>query len=375
MGGGGGGGQSGGSVVQTTAPWAARLAGQYGANAAYMASQQATEMYNTAINSLNRQYQQARYDVQPYRMAGVQALDQLNQYMGLDPYNPGISPTAPDKVLPVYQQPKYKALAGMAAGLLPAQDAKNPKGTPLGVSSDSAHNIGSLATLLSGSGQDLSTGEQYFLSKYYDAGGAPGMTGSEFIEQFNKQAEAQYKTDKADYDQNKLEYDQNLDWYNKYKGEGPFTSEQVAEKIGGLPGYQAQLSQGVDAIQKSASSKGYLGSGRALKELMGYGQNTLSQFYGDELSRLAGLVNQGYGAATASAGISQQRGNSLAGLYASLGDTKANAQLAAGNSLSQALIAANQQFKVIGQQDSGGGGGMGGIGSILGGVSSIMGMF
>jgi hypothetical protein len=188
------------------------------------------------------------------------------------------------------------------------------------------------------------------------------------------QALETYDVDKLAYDRNQEEWAQNKAWYDQYSAEGPFDSAEVQDRISNLPGYQAELEQGTKAIGGSASARGYLGSGRVLKELMNFGQNTLSKFYNSELDRLAQQAGMGANAASQTAQNAMGTGSAIGSLYQGLGDTKANAELARGNALSQALLAGNQQYKVVGQQDSGGGG-LGGIGSVLGGIGSIMGAF
>jgi len=95
FGGGGGGGGGGGVVVGGPSPQSAILASQMQSAAAQQAGQLAQAAVHDAIKSINQNYQQARYDVQPYRTAGVQALNELNQYLGLDAYNPGKAPIDP----------------------------------------------------------------------------------------------------------------------------------------------------------------------------------------------------------------------------------------------------------------------------------------
>ncbi|HEY3526746.1 MAG TPA: hypothetical protein VGK47_11150, partial [Nitrososphaeraceae archaeon] len=186
-------------------------------------------------------------------------------------------------------------------------------------------------------------------------------------EKLNSEA---YKRDIAEWQQNK-------DWYERYKAEGPLTSAQISDKVSNLPGYQAELGQGVDAIGKSASASGYLGSGKLLKELMGFGQNTLSKYYSAELSRLAGLAGMGQDAANQSAGLATNAGAAGAGLYSALGDSSANSLLAGFNSLMQGQIMANQKYKTvqIGHSTSKSESGGGGIGSILSGLGSLAGAF
>lgn len=356
-GGGGGGGKTGGSIVQYTEPSAALNAGLYGANAADAAAYYSKTSMQDAINSINQQYAQARYDVQPYRTTGVQALNQLNQYMGLDAYNPGTAPTKPtaqkttQPEIMQYIQGHLNPVTGQYSGvgadsIFSQQGYRDPNtGQALGNNVITAQNT-----------ELVQKQVQNFLNQQYDKANQVNMSA---------------------YDQNLAEYNQNKAWYDQYSAQGPLTSQQITDKITNAPGYQAQLNQGVQAIGANASARGYLGSGRMLKELGDYGQNTMSQFYGNELSRLAGLVGQGQQAASQTAQGSMNQGNSLASLYQSLGDSQANAQLSKGNSLAQALIAANQQFKVMGQQDipDSGGGGLGGLGSLLSGAASLAGAF
>lgn len=456
-GGGGGGGTTGGTVVQSTAPWAALLAGQYGVDAANQAISANDKAMKDALNAVNQHYIQASYLVQPYRTAGVQALDQLNQYLGLAAYNPGAAPNAPKAPQGTinYQTgsldgnsdwanlfntaitigKKYgldlpgtaldgKTSTGMenlkrTGGISEAQLKKagvnssvaslvNLPGGPddpertrggLPVPGNQAHVIASVASQLYdrlnqagvspvSKGTDTHLGndfppynstDSYFLQKFQEFGGSPGQDGTTFLQNFNKSAQEAYDIAKVGYDRDLTEYNQNKAWYDKYSAEGPLSSSQIQERISNLPGYQAELGQGVDAIQKAGSAQGYLGSGRVLKELSQYGQNTLSKYYGDTLSRLAAIAGQGYNAATQTSQGEQQRGNTLAALYQSLGENKANALLAAGNAKAQGLTAANQRFDVLGQtqlpDSGGGGGGLGGIGSLLGSVGSLVSAF
>lgn len=83
------------AIIQYTNPAAALEAGSLGAGAAYTASQQVSTAINNAINSVNQGYDKAASLLQPTSVVGVQALDQLNQYLGLNPYNPGNAPVAP----------------------------------------------------------------------------------------------------------------------------------------------------------------------------------------------------------------------------------------------------------------------------------------
>jgi len=63
------------------------------------------------------------------------------------------------------------------------------------------------------------------------------------------------------------------------------------------PGYQFALSQGVEAIEKSAAGRGLLQSGQTLKSLTQYGQGLASSNIENYLNRLQGLAGGGQQAA------------------------------------------------------------------------------
>jgi hypothetical protein len=356
----GGGGKSGGTVVQTTNPIYAEQAGALQSAAANQASQQYESSIQSAIQAINNQYNQAQYAVQPYQQTGVAALDQLNQYLGLPAYNPGKAPTDPNTWNPT------------------AQDVKNYVRDNSYVTTAGRDN--NIYTAYTGVGSAYDG-----WSKNYQGGpntgldligyGGQGAVNADQTAQINSLLKQQYVQNNIDqYNTNLDNYNVNKDLYNKYTAAGPLTTQQITDKITNEPGYQAQLDQGTAAIAGNASAKGYLGSGKILKELSNYGQNTLSQYYGNELSRLANLVGQGANTAASLSQSHQQQGNSLADLYNSLGQTKANSTLAGSNALAQGIINANQQFQVLGQTETPSSG-LSGIGSLLGGIGSLASSF
>lgn len=81
------------------------------------------------------------------------------------------------------------------------------------------------------------------------------------------------------------------------------------------PGYQFGLDQGVNAIDRSAASRGMLNSGRTLKELQRFGQGYADQEFNNYLNRLAGTAGVGQSSTNALAQVGQnfagQAGNSL----------------------------------------------------------------
>lgn len=371
---GGGGGGGGGAVVQTTSPWAASLAGQIGAQSAAQARELYSKSTADAIAAINNQYREASYAVSPYQKTGIQALDQYNQYLGLDPYNPGNTPTPPKA--PTIEDFMKKVSMGDINSYV--RDNSTGNGFAPGPGQP-------FVQLYSGVGYDQTpanpanphglTGMAYERSRQLGVGdkGSPIETAirRELAQPALENAQTIYESTLPQYQQDLEAYNQNKAWYDRYSAEGPFTSSQLSDKITNLPGFQAQQDQGIRAINAAAGSKGYTGSGRILKELSNFGSNQLSNFYGKELDRLAGLINQGSQASQVVAGNRQNQGNAQASLYTSEGTNSANSALAAGNAISQGLIAGNQQFDTVG--GGGSSGGLGGIGSLLGGVGSLIG--
>lgn len=82
------------------------------------------------------------------------------------------------------------------------------------------------------------------------------------------------------------------------------------------PGYNWQLGQGLQSIDRSAAAKGFLNSGNAATAAMGYGQGVANQDWGNWLNRLGGLQTQGLAAAGGETG----RQGALAGIDTGLGD-------------------------------------------------------
>ena len=96
---------------------------------------------------------------------------------------------------------------------------------------------------------------------------------------------------------------------------GPGGNTTATNAFQTSPGYQFQLGQGTQALDRSAAGSGLFGSGNAAMALNQYGQGLANQDYGNWLSRLQGLGAQGL---TAAAGQTGRQG-SLAGLDVGLG--------------------------------------------------------
>ena len=86
-------------------------------------------------------------------------------------------------------------------------------------------------------------------------------------------------------------------------------------KITSLPAYQFRLNQGLDAINRNAAAKGYLGSGNRLMELMRYGQDYGSQEFDREIARLSGLSGATTGSPAAAGQLQAQYAGTIQDTY------------------------------------------------------------
>lgn len=99
------------------------------------------------------------------------------------------------------------------------------------------------------------------------------------------------------------------------------------------PGYQYQLDQGIDAINRRANAAGMLAGGNADRDAIAYASNLANQGYNNWLSNLSGYnglqLNATQGAAAGNAGIN----NTIAGIQSGLGQSKAGVASNEGSSL------------------------------------------
>jgi hypothetical protein len=121
------------------------------------------------------------------------------------------------------------------------------------------------------------------------------------------------------------------------------------------PGYQFRLDQGMQAIDRSAASRGRLMSGATLKAAQGFGQGLATDEFGNFINRLQTLA--GVGQSATNTGVAA--GEATAG---NIG----NAAVAGGNAIGQGILGAGQA-RASGYVGSANAiaGGLGGAGSAL----------
>lgn len=66
----------------------------------------------------------------------------------------------------------------------------------------------------------------------------------------------------------------------------------IAQQVMNTPGYQAQLDQGIRSIDRAAPLTGGMYSGRRMKALNNYGQQTFGAYYDNWMNRVGGIAGQ-----------------------------------------------------------------------------------
>lgn len=90
------------------------------------------------------------------------------------------------------------------------------------------------------------------------------------------------------------------------------------------PGYQFQLNQGLNALDRSMAAQGSLNSGRAIKGAQEYGQGLAAQTFDDAFRRYMAEQGQQFGQLSSLSGQGQSAANSLSALLGAQGGTLAD---------------------------------------------------
>lgn len=148
------------------------------------------------------------------------------------------------------------------------------------------------------------------------------------------------------------------------------------------PGYDFQLGQGLQALQRTHAAAGNLNSGNADIDTLKYSQGLADQSYGNYVSRLApylqGQQTATAGAAGAAAGLGygldksyQGQGNAANANYTGQGASNAAATMNEYNVGANTLNALTGGLGFL----AGGAGGQGGLGGLVKNTNSLFGMF
>ncbi len=119
---------------------------------------------------------------------------------------------------------------------------------------------------------------------------------------------------------------------------GPMTGgADIGALVRATPGYQNQLDQGIKSIDRAAPLVGGMYSGRRMKALNDYGQQTFGSYYNDWMNRVGGVAGQSQ---QISSNIGQQGAQSAAtqgGLMVQGANARAQGQMSSANAWSGAI--------------------------------------
>lgn len=102
---------------------------------------------------------------------------------------------------------------------------------------------------------------------------------------------------KAGYDSIGASYQPYVDRANTLSGNSSDALNNLItnpDSVRSLPGYAFDQSEGTRAVDRSAAARGMDASGRTLKDLTRFGTGLADKTYGDQLSRLLGINQQGF---------------------------------------------------------------------------------
>lgn len=115
------------------------------------------------------------------------------------------------------------------------------------------------------------------------------------------------------------------------------------------PGYQFRLSEGVKAAEHSASARGLLGSGAAMKAVQRYGEGLASSEYENYANRLASLAGIGQQATQATSAAGTSAANTIAQTQINAGNARASAYANTGAAINNGIQnAQNNLFRIAG---------------------------
>jgi len=102
----------------------------------------------------------------------------------------------------------------------------------------------------------------------------------------------------------------------------------------GTPGYEFRRNEGIEAVDRSAASRGNLFSGATLKDQERFGQGIASQEFGNYLGQLTNLMQAGTGAAGGQATALSNTNQSVNQALGNIGNAGAAGAIAQGNAFS-----------------------------------------
>jgi hypothetical protein len=137
-------------------------------------------------------------------------------------------------------------------------------------------------------------------------------------------------------------------------GKGAMNGAQLQKLLTSLPGYQFQMGQGVQAIDRSEAAKGLLNSGATGKALTQYGQGLGSSYFGQYVGGLQNIAGMGQASAAQQAAVGMNAANNVSANQIYAGNASAAGAIGTGNAISNL---AGQSIGLYGLYQGGYGGG------------------
>ncbi len=175
--------------------------------------------------------------------------------------------------------------------------------------------------------------------------GASIISGNKASNALKQSADQSVAEQRRQYDQNRLDF---APWREAgqsalskmsaaygLNGQAPATPEQLGFTTS--PGYQFRLNQGVQAAERSAASRGLLGSGAAMKAVQRYGEGLAASEYGDWWNRLAGIAGVGQAATNSTVAAGQAATNNISAALGAAGNARASSYANTGSSINGAM--------------------------------------
>lgn len=117
-------------------------------------------------------------------------------------------------------------------------------------------------------------------------------------------------------------------------------SEQQQSALASDPGYQFRMTQGVNALDRSAAARGMLQSGAQQKALLGYGQGLASSELNNAFQRVGAVQGDAQQAAGALGNLYQNQGTTLGNMAVRQSSQNQNLSQNTSNALGQYSMAA-----------------------------------
>jgi hypothetical protein len=137
-----------------------------------------------------------------------------------------------------------------------------------------------------------------------------------------------------------------LDLYGGLLNVPGFAPQDPTATLRATPGYDWQMGQGVNALERGAAARGGLYSGAQMKGLTKYGQGMADQTYQNYLNRIGGMATSGQNAAALQGGYGMTAAPNIGNYMTYGGNALAQGQIGAYNANQSAYQ--NQMGNVLG---------------------------